>query len=183
MLRLNVFADAAMMIPDFSSGDVDVNKKRSAILEQLAKAKDSAQELQSDEKQSRIQDALKERDNQHNAAALDSSKSHASQSSEGSHHTANESFRNSTATTDISVSTSELSDAKQRQAEEAAGEQSRKPERLPQLPAAGQNVITGQLRLLALAVVGSVSSQRQDTCIVKSCKLNCTIVRCCHQHC
>lgn len=183
MSRLNVFADAAMMIPDFSSGDVDINKKRSAILEQLAKAKDSAQELQSDEKQSCIQDALKERDDQHNAAALDSSKSDASHSSEASHQTADESFRNSTVTTDTSVSTSQLSDANQQQAQEPAGEQSRKPERLPQLAAAGQNVITGQLRLLALGVVGSVSSQRQDTCIVKSCKLDCTIVRCCHQHC
>ena len=166
MLRLNLFADAAMMIPDFSSRGVDVNKKRSAILEQVAKAKDASRELQSDEKQSRLQDALKQRDNQHDAAALDSSKSDASQSSavtEASHQTTDESFQKSTAITDRSVSSSELSDAStsQQKAQEPAGEQSHRPEKLPQIaaPSAGQNVIKGQLRLLASSMMGSVSSQ------------------------
>ena len=163
ILSLSVFADAAMMIPDFSSADVDLKKKRSAILEQLAEAKGGLQELQSDETQSRLQDALQQRSDQHDAAALDSSKSDASDSTvitETSHQTADASLRNSTATTDRPVSTSEVSDASQQKPQESAGEQSHKPEKLLQFAAlwAGQNVMKGQLPA-CLDILGSVSSQ------------------------
>lgn len=143
----DVFADAAMMIPDFSSGDKDINKKRSAILEQLAEAASSAQ---SDKTQSRLQEALEQRNGQHGAAAPDSSKSDASQSpavTEASQHTADGGARTSTSAAASTLSGSELAGSGQQQAQEPAGEQSRKPEKLGQMTAlwGGRGVIRGQL--------------------------------------
>lgn len=155
-----------MMIPDFSSGDADINKKRSVLLEQLAKAKDAAQDLQSDETQSRLEDALKRRTDQHDAAALDSSKtdaSHSSASTEVSHQKLDESLNNSTSTT-------EKSDASQQKAQEPAGEHSRKLKKLPEIaaPWGGQHIIKGQLHLVGFGMLRSVSCQWQKSHVVSN---------------
>ena len=147
MLRRDVFADAAMMVPDFSSGDKDINKRRSAVLEQLAEAASSAQ---SDKTQSRLQDALQQRNDQPDAAAPDSSKSDASQSpavTEASQHTAEERSHNSTSTAANTASGSESAGSGHQQAQAAAGQLSRKPEKLGQTTAGwgGRGVITGLL--------------------------------------
>ena len=147
-LRQDVFADAAMMIPDFSSGDKDINKRRSAVLEQLAEAASSAQ--LSDKTQSRLQDALEQRNNRPDAAAPDSSKSDASQSpaaTEAGQQTADEALHSSTSAGATAVSGSESATSGHQQAQEPAGQQSRKPEKLGQMTAGwgGRGVITGQL--------------------------------------
>lgn len=147
MLRPDVFADAAMMIPDFSSEDKAINKKRSAVLEQLAEAASSAQ---SDKAQSRLHGALEQRNEQHDAAAPDSSKSDASQSpavTEASQHTADEGLRSSTSTGATTTSGSESAGSGQQQAQEPAGDQSRKAAKVGQMTAlwGGRGVVTGLL--------------------------------------
>ena len=151
VLRLLVFADLAMMVPDFS-GD---NKKRGAeteqVAERFAKAKEAvAQQLESLKTQSRVQDALKQRSDELDPAAPDSSKSdtlHAVR--EASHQAADASSGSSTSAGESSVSTSESPDASQHQAQQPAEGQSRYPEKLPQIAKSwgGQNVVTGQLHL------------------------------------
>lgn len=148
MLRRDVFADAAMMIPDFSSGDKDISKKRAAVLQQLAEATSSAQ--QSDKSQSRLQDALEQRNDQHDAAAPDSSKSDALQSpavTEASQQTADERSPSSISRGASTASGSESVGPGQQQAQEPAGDPSLKPEKLGQMTAlwGGHSVVTGLL--------------------------------------
>ena len=145
---VDVFADFAMMIPDFSAGSwgsassVSIDTSRLAAKAKQAKAA-TEKLLQSDEMQSRFHDALKQRNSERDPAAPDTSKLDALHAlTEAARQTADQPSGDSTSAAESTPAASESADGQQ---ETVPAD---KPGRINADRLLGQpagNVITGQL--------------------------------------